>query len=61
MSSFSIDFLLLLVISLTSAERICPSYDACFQFFYVREVLKIERKDSRKLSAKKPDENLLKN
>jgi hypothetical protein len=32
-------------------------------FFYFREVLKlkIEKKDGRKLSAKKPDENVLKN
>jgi hypothetical protein len=38
-------------------------YDACFKIFYFREAvkLKIEKKDGRKLSAKKPDENVLKN
>ncbi len=37
--------------------------DVCFNFFYFREVLKlkIEKKNGRKLSAKEPDENVLKN
>jgi hypothetical protein len=33
------------------------------KFFYLQEALKlkIEKKDGRKLSAKKPDENIIKN